>query len=329
MLLGVALVPCPATARADSAAASAGAGNAATASPAAAPRPAASSVAEGLVWHPEWQRFRWWEYAGTAGAMALGFGIRFLGPSPPHEENAWQFEKDIAGALAIRGGASSAIGTLGDIGYIGTIAYRFVDSALIPSIYWKRPDIAWQMLMIDLESFSIVATVVWTAQAFVGRQRPRFRDCPEEARPGTSCSSFGDNRYRSFIMGHFSVAATGAGLTCLHHARLGTYGGGSADAIACGAHVTFALATAFSRVAGEEHYVSDALLAGGLGFLAGYVVPSALHYGFGGGFGGASDAEGTRRQHSDRAADMRPAFRVTLLPFMQGSSFGISALGLF
>jgi hypothetical protein len=320
ILLSVALLPSPSHAQTSDAAPS-GATNTAAASPVVPLAPALSDAAKPVSWQPEWERFRWWEYAGTAGLLATGFGIRFLGPSPPQEDNVWEFEKDIAAALAIRGSASNTIGTLGDIGYLGTLVYRFVDSALIPSIYWGQPDVAWQMFMMDLESFSITATALWTSQALVGRQRPRFRDCPDEARPGTSCSDTGDNRYRSFIMGHFAVASTGASLTCVHHAHLPLYGGGAADGIACGAHITAAAIVAFSRITGEEHYVSDALLAGSLGFFAGYIVPSALHYGFGG------ERPGTNA--SELTGPSRPSLRVALLPFMQESKLGLSAVGLF
>lgn len=154
------------------------------------PYPSPAQVAEPVAWRPEWQRFRPWEYAATAGLMATGFGSRFFGPGPPHEENTWGFEDDIADALALRGGAGGALRMAGDIGY-----------------------------------------------------------------------------------------------------------------------------------AMEEHYLSDTLLAGALGFFAGYVVPSALHYGFGGDDAGASS--------SGLALPASPALRMTLLPFSQHSTFGFSAVGSF
>jgi hypothetical protein len=255
--------------------------------------------------------------------MATGFGVRFFGPSPPREQNAWQIEKDITDAVALRGDAGSFLQRAGDIGYLGTIAYRLVDSALVPSIFWGAPDVAWQMTMIDLEAFSIVAAVIWGSQAIVGRERPRFRDCPAAAPDRTNCNFSGDNRYRSFISGHFVVAVTGASLTCLHHAQLGLYGGGMADDIACGTHVAAALTVGVSRFTREEHYLSDTLLGGALGVFAGYVVPSALHYGFG------------TRNVTDSGSDNReltrsaPPTRITLLPLVGPSEWGLSAIGLF
>jgi membrane-associated phospholipid phosphatase len=288
-------------------------------------QPLPPPLARSVEWRPEWHRVRSWEYAATAAALAAGFGVRFFGPSPPHQQNAWQIEGDISGAVALRGDAGRFLQRAGDIGYMGSIVYRFVDSALVPSIFWGAPDVAWQMTMIDLEAFSMVAAVIWGAQAIVGRERPRFRDCPAEARDRTNCDYVGDNRYRSFISGHFTVAVTGASLTCVHHAHIGLYGGGVADDLACGTHIAAALTVGAARFTGEEHYLSDTLLGGALGVFAGYVLPSALHYGF-----DSSDvAEASEVDDTDSELTHQAPLRVTLLPLVSPSEWGVSAVGLF
>jgi len=109
----------------------------------------------------------------------------------------------------------------------------------------------------------------------------RIRNCgvPYQGLPSADCDE--KRRYVSFFSGHSSVAFTSAGLTCAHHQRLPLYGGGAADAAACGAMIAVALSTASFRVLADEHYMSDILVGSAVGFAAGYGLPTLLHYGWG------------------------------------------------
>jgi len=172
----------------------------------------------------------------------------------------------------------------GDIGYIGTMAYRLIDSALLPGLVHDNWDVALQMSMIDIEAYAVVAAVLWGSQLAVGRTRPFVESCEEgtlDPEKIDKCDTVDSgNARRSFIAGHSAVAVTGAALTCLHHDRMPLYGSRAGDMAACGTHVAFATITTMSRALSENHYFTDTLLGISLGLVAGWIVPSALHYGF-------------------------------------------------
>lgn len=273
-----------------------------------------------VAWTGPWARFRPWEYAVTSAVMTEAFLMRFVGPDPPKTPNKTRIDVDITDSVDVNGKDRDMAKLVGDIGYFGSMAYRFVDSAILPAVIWGSPDVAWQMSWIDLESFAIVAGVLWNVQLVVGRERPGYRKCPHPpVDRDFRCDDTSGNRYRGFIAGHVAVAAAGAGVTCLHHSHLPLYGGGFGDEFACAATIGATAAVGGARLIGQEHYASDVLLGGALGVFAGYIVPSALHYGF------------TSRGVVDapQAAQRTIPIRVSLLPLVTPSTFGAAAVGLF
>jgi hypothetical protein len=74
-----------------------------------------------------------------------------------------------------------------------------------------------------------------------------------------------------------------AGLTCVHHQHMPLYGGGAPDALVCYGMLGATVATGVFRLMADRHYFSDILVGGLVATLAGYVLPSWLHYGFGSG----------------------------------------------
>jgi membrane-associated phospholipid phosphatase len=86
-----------------------------------------------------------------------------------------------------------------------------------------------------------------------------------------------------FYSGHAAATATMAGLTCAHHQHLPLYGGGFADLAPCLAMIGVSLGAGATRIMADRHWASDVLTGWTVGALSGYVLPSALHYGFGGG----------------------------------------------
>jgi hypothetical protein len=127
------------------------------------------------------------------------------------------------------------------------------------------------------------------------------------------CGTGNDNR--SFFSGHATATATVAGLVCLHHQHLPLFGGGLADLAPCLAMIGVSVAAGILRLVDDEHWASDVMVGWADGFLSGYVLPSLLHFGFGGG-----RALGEVRSGG---LDMRP----TLLPREGGGLLGM--VGVF
>jgi membrane-associated phospholipid phosphatase len=175
------------------------------------------------------------------------------------------------------------------------------------------------MSFIDLEAFGVVAAVLWGTQVFVGRERPYVPVCrsdPEFAAREGDCVP-DDDWNRSFISGHPAVGVTAAALTCLHHSRMPLYGG-AADPLICGLTIAAATANGLGRVMTEKHYASELVLGVGLGLVAGYVIPKALHHGWG---------SGSSAPPAERAARGARA-RIVILPALGDRGLGVMAAGI-
>jgi membrane-associated phospholipid phosphatase len=240
--------------------------------------------AEIPAWRDEWPRFRAWEYALTGGAAAIGVAARFVAPHPsPNWRGGILFDdatRDLIGARHEPTRVVFAIGT--HVMGATAVAYRLVDSTIVPGEVHDDWDLAGQMLLIDAESYAVMVGIMFGAQVFVGRERPIVRRCaePAVAKSDRACEPGDSQRNRSFIAGHTALGFTAAGLTCAHHANLPLYGGGSADHVACGVALGWASLLGIGRVVTDNHYATDTLLGALLGLGAGWLLPLALHYGF-------------------------------------------------
>lgn len=294
--------------------------------PALAKSPAAPRAPQPqpLQWSDDWRGMRAWEYPVSVGLMAGAFAARFwLRPPPPNWVGVSDFEQSIVDRLAVRQNpAHSSIRQLSDLGFYGAMAFRLLDSALLPGLL--HPDswqVAWKMSWIDLEALAVVAAVEWGTQIFVGRVRPTALNCSDPTRRGHLCDPQDPDYARSFIAGHTATATAVAGLTCLHHGRLPLYGGGVADTLACAALVVNALGNGVARVVSERHYPSDVLMGWALGVAAGWVLPRALHYGW-----GEADAVETVGLPQVRE---RPALIFSLSPAIFDARPGLTLVGQF
>src|SRR5512140_2539805 len=243
--------------------------------------PSSSSGSDGppVAWR--WQRFRTWEYPATAAALGGAVALR-LAVRPPSDD--WRggilFDDWVQDHVSIQGlKTRQCVKTMTDVFFYGSMAYRLVDSTVLPMVVWGSPDVAFQMSLIDLESFGLVAISLWGSQALFGRERPFTKRCSDPAFAATeSCAPDSSEHNRSFYAGHPAVVLTAAGLTCVHHAHLPLYGGGVADTMACGTMIAAAVVTGVGRVITEEHHASDLLIGYGIGVLAGFIMPEFLHY---------------------------------------------------
>jgi membrane-associated phospholipid phosphatase len=270
-----------------------------------------------LTWR--WQRFRAWEYPLTAvaltGAMVLRFGV-----APPSAD--WTggilFDDWVQDRTAIQSlRARQAVKSMTDVFFYGSMAYRLVDSVLVPTVVWHSSDVAFQMSMIDLESFAFVAITLWASQALFGRERPYAKRCADPAFAATECAADSTEHNRSFYAGHPAVVLTGAGLTCIHHAHLPLYGGGLADRAACGQMIVAAAVTGVGRVVSEQHHASDLIVGYGIGVVAGFLMPELLHYRL------------KKPPSLTPAAATTAHVRATLVPQIGASELGVGLYGVF
>lgn len=287
-----------------------------------APAPAAPAPATKLEW--QWQRFRAWEYPLTAAMLGTAAVLRFAGPRPNADWTGgvlvddWVQDRTAIQNIKLRDGTR----TMTDVFFYGSMVYRLVDSALLPSLVWRSPDVAFQMSMIDLESFGFVAIALWGGQAAFGRERPFAKRCsdPAFAASEQGCGPGSTEHNRSFFAGHPAVVLTAAGLTCTHHAHLPLYGGGAGDTVACAVMLGAAAATGIGRVITEEHHVSDLVVGYGAGFFAGFVLPELLHY-------GPKKRTVVDAEHAGHGAT--PLVRATLVPQIGPRDLGVGLQGIF
>jgi membrane-associated phospholipid phosphatase len=152
----------------------------------------------------------------------------------------------------------------------------------------QNADVAWQLAVIDLQSFGVAGLVSLGAEHFVGRARPYTLSCnangqvlDEHGHVLQTCGT--GNDFRSFYSGHAALVSTTASLVCLHHQHLPLFGGGFADLAPCLAMIGIAAATGVLRIVYDEHWASDVIVGWADGVLSGYVLPSLMHFGFGSG----------------------------------------------
>jgi membrane-associated phospholipid phosphatase len=277
-----------------------------------------------VEWSDDWPRIRFWE---AIDAVALTIGDTEIEeqvaiPSSPHWRGGILFD-DWARSV-FRGNSPAVQSTASTVSdalyYGGTLVPFIVDNYFVTLDVHKSADVALQMFFINMQSLGVSGLVSLTAEHTVGRARPYTESCDangdvHDASGGllpTRCGSSNDNR--SFFSGHVTAVSTMAGLTCVHHQHLPLYGGGFADLAPCLFMMGVAVTTGILRLVYDEHWASDVMAGWAVGALSGYVLPSVLHYGFGGG----------------RPVELQ-AGGLTMVPSLQGRTGGatVGVLGVF
>jgi membrane-associated phospholipid phosphatase len=274
----------------------------------AGPAPAKRRV----EWSPDWPRFRWWEYGGTA--VIGGLSIYLYRYVPPPEQPKWTgnnaFDDTIRDWFRAdsRGGRESA-GSVGNVLSWSGAAVPFVIDLPVIWFVHRQPGVAWQVLMMDLEAEAVSGFIKNLLFVEAGRARPSFHDCAADPSYDALCGSPSNNA--SFPSGHTVNIATSAGLVCVHHRYLPIYGQPAADAGVCALMSAATVVTAVTRTISDRHFATDSIFGAVLGFGAGYGLPWLLHY-----RAGASAPPG------GAAATTRPV----LLPIASGSGLGLGLL---
>ena len=250
--------------------------------------PSPSDAAEAghrLVWDERWPRFRIIEYGVTATLAVELALLQFAAnsPSEPHFGGGILFDDRVRSAMRLESrSAREAAGLASDITAVTPIYVQalLVDGLVIPLLFddWNG-DITLQLEMMNFLSLGTVGVLSRIGHRFVGRARPNAPECKDAPESDTYCA----DPYDSFPAGHPAGAFAGAGLNCAHHTHLRLYGSRAMDiTLGCALPLLLATATGVLRIAADQHYTTDVLLGSSLGFAAGFGLPLALHYGFGG-----------------------------------------------
>jgi membrane-associated phospholipid phosphatase len=241
-------------------------------------RPAAFEAGQ-LEWRPEFRRVAWPEYVATPLLLTGVFVQSFL--FQPETDADWTgpilLDRPLQHALRARSArARSRADTLSNVLLASSALHlALIDPWLVAAWIHRRPDVAWQMTVIDAELFGLTEFANRLTKRLVGRERPYGERCPADADIG-DCRT--EVRYRSFFSGHATASSTFAGLTCAHHQKLGLYGSFGADLGACLGSIGVTLTTGMLRVASDDHWWSDVLVGHLVGFSAGYLLTWALYY---------------------------------------------------
>jgi membrane-associated phospholipid phosphatase len=277
-----------------------------------------------VQWSDEWPRVQLWE---VIDALALTVGdteFEDRVPLPNHATwtrpilfDTWARDTFRGRTAAVQQFASTST----DWMYrAGALVPFVMDDYFAAAGLHQNADVALQLAMLDLQSFGIAGLVSLAAEHAVGRMRPYVLSCDSHGQvldaQGHVLQTCGTgNDFRSFYSGHATATATTAGLVCVHHQHLPLFGGGAADLAPCLVMIAVSAATGILRLVYDEHWASDVMVGWVDGVLSGYVLPSLLHFGFGG-----EKPVGEIRSGS---LDMVP----TLLPTVGGTQLGM--VGVF
>ena len=285
-----------------------------------APARAGAADPEKVEWSPDWPRVH---LAEGITAVALTVADTLIDQQIPYPSSAeWRggilFDDAVRNAL--HGKTASALSTASTLSdwffKAGTLVPFLVDDYFATLSVHLNADVAIQLLLIDLESYGVSGLVSLTAEHLVGRARPYTEDCgardPSSGQLLHTCGT--SNDARSFYSGHATATAATAGLVCVAHQHLPLFGGGFADLAPCLVMIGVSAGAGILRIVYDEHWASDVIVGWAAGFASGYLLPAALHFGFGGRLPGEIVAGGVRAVP-------------TLLPYPEG--LGAGFLGLF
>jgi len=265
-----------------------------------------------VEWDPSWHRVRLWEYPAIAGVYAVDWYVRYH--EPPPDRPSWEgnnaFDDTIRGWLRASSyqGRHVAMKVSDDLVFAGSAFPFAVDLPVVLFVH-RKPDVMWQLLMMDLEANAVAGVINNTLFHYGGRARPNTQSCNHDPSYDPFCGSPGDNA--SFPSGHVLTIATAAGLVCIHHRYLPIYSSDAADTGSCVLMSAATVATGIARIVSDRHFATDVLSGALIGFGSGYGLPWLLHY---------------RTNDTHGAGKAGPS--IALLPMAGPGLLGLSVAGL-
>jgi len=263
-----------------------------------------------LVW--KYPRFRSWQYAASAVTSGVNFLIEFAGPEFPDQRfrGPAPFDMAVRDALRIKNPEKAQrVAEASDYVWYSTQYFSFLDSIVTPLLFDRGNfDVAWQLSMINWQGIGLSFFFTRLTHATVGRSRPSQYGCSEQPGAEFPCTSAGP----SFLSGHTSMSAVGAGLACSHHAALPLYGGGFPDTAVCILLGASTLTVGTMRLMSDRHWASDVVVGLAVGAGVGLGLPWFLHY--------------SKRGPEPLGSGFLPR-NVALVPTYEEGRFGLAAMG--
>jgi hypothetical protein len=243
---------------------------------------------DAVEWSESWRRVRVWE---VVDSLALTVGDTLFEdhvPLPDHATWTKPILFDTWARNVLRGrtaAVQSFASTSSDFMFkAGALVPFLVDDYFGALSLHENADVAWQLTVMDLQSFGVAGLASLAAEHGVGRARPYTLSCGGPADVELDAQGHllhtcgGSNDFRSFFSGHATSTATAAGLVCIHHQHLPLFGGGFADLAPCLLMIGVSVTAGVLRLVYDEHWTSDVIAGWVDGALAGYVLPWALHF---------------------------------------------------
>lgn len=234
---------------------------------------------------PSWED-AWPGFSRAEGAATVALAGSVIGVTLANPETKARWKRPILADDAVRRAlvartrdGRERAAAISDVLETGMIVWPLTDVAVAGSYGARSNGAAGPMLGMAAESELIALLGNRVVTLIAGRERPYGRGCDRDPDYTPWCGS--PDRTRSFFSGHTALSFAGAGLVCANHGAMPLYGGGAADPIACGIALGVATTVGTLRIVSDRHYLSDVVVGGLFGFAAGWVLPKALHYGFG------------------------------------------------
>jgi membrane-associated phospholipid phosphatase len=271
----------------------------------------------GLHWHSHWRSVGVQEYVtvGALGLAALGVELFWSSPTSARWDDAILFDDPVRNLLRIDSASGrEKASTLSDILIFWQIVHpTLIDPLLVAWWHRKSPYVAWQMIVIDAQAYTLTLLTTGLVKRLAARARPWVGedDCAGDA-TSEACGHQGP--HVSFYSGHAAVTATGAGLLCAHHTQLSLYQDDWLDTGTCAAAVVGTALTGAMRIAADEHWATDVLVGHLVGYASGYLLPTLLYY---------KEFRSAPHEHPEAA----PTY--TAMPLLTPNALGLQVLGSF
>lgn len=212
-----------------------------------------------------------WDIVATGGLIGALTVVQFGVPAPTQASWAGNgFDDWVRSGLRLSGeGGRVVAGTTSDVFVFVLTAFPLLNAMLVAGAEHERWDIAWRLVVLDVETLTTATLAAISLQKMTRRERPFVQEC--QTNPNLSdCTPGG--RYQSFPSAHTTLVFAAVALECFHHGYLDTSHTGW-GAAACPATVSVATITAVLRVMADRHWATDVLAGAVLGGAIGVAIP--------------------------------------------------------